>query len=107
MGVLVRAIWNGMVLAESADTIRLEGNHYFPPESLNVAYFADRATTSVCPWKGMGSYDDVVAGGRRHHDAAWYSPDPSQAAAGIAGRVACAAGCGRWSRVCGVGGLGK
>lgn len=75
-------------MAESEDTVRLEGNHYFPPESLNREFFADSSTTSVCPWKGRASYYDVVVDGEVNRAAAWHYPDPSAAAANIKGRVA-------------------
>lgn len=83
-----RALWNGAVLAESADTVVVEANHYFPPESLNWEYFRPSSTHTVCGWKGQASYLDVVVDGKVNSDAAWYYPDPKPAAARITGRVA-------------------
>jgi uncharacterized protein (DUF427 family) len=84
----MRAIWNGAILAESDQTIVVEGNHYFPPDSLHLEYFADSDTHTVCPWKGAASYLTVVVDGRRNPDAAWVYRNPSGAAAPIAGYVA-------------------
>ena len=83
-----KATWNGVVLAESEDTVVIEGNHYFPIERINGEYFADSTFHSVCPWKGIASYYDVVVEGRVNSGAAWYYPTPSPAAADIKGRVA-------------------
>ncbi len=83
-----RAVWNGVVLAESDQTVKLEGNHYFPPESLNRQYFTASSTTSTCPWKGRASYYDVTVDGAVNPAAAWYYPDPSPAARTIKGHVA-------------------
>jgi uncharacterized protein (DUF427 family) len=76
------------VLAESDRTEVVEGNHYFPGESLNRQYVEPSATHTTCPWKGEASYYDVVVNGERNHDAAWYYPDPKPAARQIEGRVA-------------------
>ena len=84
----MKAIWNDTVLAESDDTVVVEGNHYFPVDSLHAAYFRDSAHHSTCPWKGEASYKDVVVDGRINADAAWYYPQPKEAAARIKGRVA-------------------
>ena len=84
----MRAIWNETVLAESDDTVVVEGNHYFPPDSVNWAYFNASDTTSVCPWKGTASYHSVVVNGQENTDAAWYYPEPKPAAADIRDRVA-------------------
>jgi uncharacterized protein (DUF427 family) len=81
----VRAIWNGRVLAESDTTRVVEGNHYFPPESVQAAYFEDSTTHTTCSWKGVASYKHVVVDGARNVDAAWYYPDPTPAAAQIRG----------------------
>ena len=62
---MVRATWNGVVLAESDDTVVVEGNHYFPPDALDRAYFAPSDHESVCPWKGQASYHDIVVDGWR------------------------------------------
>ncbi len=83
-----KAVWNGAVLAESDETIVVEGNHYFPPESINRDYFADSTNHSRCYWKGQASYYDVVVNGDSNSDAAWYYPDPSQAANEIKDYVA-------------------
>ncbi len=84
----MKALWNDTVLAESDDTVVVEGNHYFPIDSVNPAYLEKSATHTTCPWKGVASYYTVVVDGRRNPDAAWYYPSPSPAAAGIKGRVA-------------------
>ena len=85
---MFRAVWNGVVLAETDRTVRLEGNHYFPPESLNRAYFQDSATKTVCPWKGLARYYTIAADGEVNPDAAWYYRRPSPLARRIKGRVA-------------------
>lgn len=84
----MRAVWNNTVLAESDDTVVVEGNHYFPPDSIHSEYFrpSDRHTT--CPWKGEASYYDVVVGAEVNRDAAWYYPEVKEAAANIKGRIA-------------------
>ncbi len=84
----MQATWNGAVLAESDETIVIEGNHYFPPQSVNAEYFEDSDTHTVCPWKGTASYRSVVVDGERNADAAWYYPTPKDAAAEIAGYYA-------------------
>ena len=83
-----QAIWNGVVLAESEDTIVVEGNHYFPPDSINREYFSKSSTTTVCPWKGVASYYDIEIDGKVNGSAAWYYPDPSKAAKHIKGYIA-------------------
>jgi uncharacterized protein (DUF427 family) len=84
----VKAIWNGAVLAESDQTVVVEGNHYFPPEALRREFFRESGHHTLCPWKGTASYYDVVVGGQTNANAAWYYPNPSDAARNIAGRVA-------------------
>ena len=84
----MKAIWNGQVLADSTETVVVEGNHYFPPSSLHQQFFKPSATTTVCPWKGTASYYDVVVDGKVNKDAAWLYPQPKSAAAEITGRVA-------------------
>jgi uncharacterized protein (DUF427 family) len=84
----MRATWGGAVIAESDDTVVVEGNHYFPAESLRREHLAPSDTTSVCPWKGTASYYSVVVDGRTNTDAAWEYRDPKPAAREIAGRVA-------------------
>jgi len=83
-----KAIWNGTVIAESETTVELEGNHYFPPQSLHREYLKPSKTTSQCPWKGKASYFDIEVGGQRNADAAWYYPEPSAAAQQIKDHVA-------------------
>ncbi|ALE07369.1 hypothetical protein AL755_20910 [Arthrobacter sp. ERGS1:01] len=80
---MYRASWNGTVIAESAKTIEIEGNQYFPPDSVDRTLLTETPTTSVCPWKGLASYYTVTANGQSNPDAAWYYPDPKPAAAEI------------------------
>jgi uncharacterized protein (DUF427 family) len=84
----MKATWNGQVLAESEDTIVVEGNHPFPPDSLHREFFRDSDTHTICPWKGLASYLDVVVDGQSNRDAAWYYPEPKEAAEHITGYVA-------------------
>jgi uncharacterized protein (DUF427 family) len=84
----VRAVWNGTVIAESDRTIKLEGNHYFPPEDVRREHLEPSSHHSICPWKGTASYYDVVVDGERNLAAAWYYPAPSRAAAQIEDHVA-------------------
>ena len=83
-----KAIWNNTIIAESPATEIVEGNLYFPADSLHRQYFRDSGTQSVCPWKGTASYYSVTVDGKENRDAAWYYPTPKPAAAQIAGRVA-------------------
>lgn len=83
-----KAIWNGNVVAESETTEEVEGNTYFPPESVNKEYLKPSETTSTCPWKGEAHYYHVKAGGKVNSDAAWYYPQPKDAARHIKGYVA-------------------
>ncbi len=83
-----RATWNGAVIAESDDTVVVEGNHYFPRASLHTEYLVPSDRTTVCHWKGTASYYDVVVDGATNPAAAWYYPEPSEAAAMIIDRVA-------------------
>jgi len=85
---MATASWNGTVLSESDDTVVVEGNHYFPREAVRDDVLVDSARTSVCPWKGTASYFSVVVDGQTNADAAWYYPEPKDAAAEIRGRVA-------------------
>lgn len=82
------ARWNGAVIAESDDTVVVEGNHYFPPESVNEALLEASASHTRCPWKGEASYKSIVVDGKRNPDAVWFYPDPLPAAAEIRGRFA-------------------
>jgi uncharacterized protein (DUF427 family) len=84
----MRAIWNDAILAESVDTVEVEGNHYFPPESVNREYVTGSDTTTDCPWKGRARYYDVEVAGRRIKDAAWYYPEPKPDAEHIRDHVA-------------------
>lgn len=84
----MKAMWNGRVIAESDDTIVVEGNHYFPKEAIDSRYLAASDKHTVCPWKGQANYYDVVVDGVRNAAAAWYYPDAKEAARHIEGRVA-------------------
>ncbi|MFM2438459.1 MAG: hypothetical protein RLZ55_1278 [Actinomycetota bacterium] len=84
----MRATWNGTVIAESDDTVVVEGNHYFPRAAINEEFFTASGTHTTCPWKGEASYLNVVVDGASNPDAAWYYPQPKTAAAEIEGRVA-------------------
>jgi uncharacterized protein (DUF427 family) len=84
----MKAIWNGSTLAESDQTVVVEGNHYFPIASIETEYFRKSQTHTTCHWKGQASYYDVVVGDQVNKDAAWYYPDPSEAAKEIKDRVA-------------------
>ena len=84
----MKAIWNDTVLAESDDTEVVEGNHYFPPESIDKDLFEASDHTSVCPWKGTASYFSLVVDGERNENAAWTYPNPKDAASEIKDHVA-------------------
>jgi uncharacterized protein (DUF427 family) len=84
----MKATWKGTVLAESDDTVVVEGNHYFPAASLRREHFRESATHTFCPWKGRASYFSLEVDGQVNRDAAWYYPEPKSGAARIAGRVA-------------------
>lgn len=83
-----RATWNGVVLAESDKTVIVEGNHYFPPESINRHYFRPGENHTVCPWKGVASYYDLEVEGQINRGAAWYYPEPKPAARNIKDYIA-------------------
>jgi uncharacterized protein (DUF427 family) len=85
---MVKAIWNGVIVAESDDTVVVEGNHYFPADAIRPELFKPSATTSICPWKGTANYRSLVVDGKENADAAWYYADPKEAAANIRGRIA-------------------
>lgn len=85
---MTKAIWNGVVLAESDETIVVEGNHYFPLESVDPSHVKASTTHTRCWWKGTASYYDVDVDGAVNADAAWYYPDPLEAASQIKGHVA-------------------
>lgn len=84
----MKAIWNGAVLAESDNTVVVEGNHYFPADSINKAYFKGSELHTVCPWKGTASYYTIDVDGKENKDAAWYYPDTKEAADKIKGMIA-------------------
>ncbi len=84
----LKAVWNGVVLAESDRTVKLEGNHYFPPDSLNREYFVPSTKRTVCPRKGTATYLSIEAGDERNEAAAWTYPNPSRAADEIRDHVA-------------------
>ncbi|MFN4251602.1 DUF427 domain-containing protein [Deinococcus sp.] len=84
----MKATWNGEVIAQSADTVVVEGNHYFPADSVNPAYLIPSDTHTTCPWKGEASYHTLRVGGQDNRDAAWHYPAPKDAARQIAGRIA-------------------
>ena len=85
---MVRATWNGTVLAESDQTVVVENNHYFPADSLVQEHFRAAENTSFCPWKGTANYYDVVVGDAVNAGAAWYYKEPKDAAKEIKDRVA-------------------
>jgi uncharacterized protein (DUF427 family) len=84
----MKAIWNGIVVAESEKTIVVEGNHYFPPVSAEKKYFSDSLTTSMCGWKGTANYHTLLVDGEENIDAVWVYRDPKSAAAEIKGYFA-------------------
>ena len=84
----MKATWHGATLAESDDTVVVEGNHYFPANSINSAYFRESATHTTCPWKGEASYHDIIVNGDANKDAAWYYPNPKEAARSFKDRIA-------------------
>ena len=84
----MKAIWNEAVLAESNDTVVVEGNHYFPADSIEREYFQESATHTICPWKGEASYYTVAVDGKTNPDAAWFYSDPKPEAAEIKDYVA-------------------
>jgi uncharacterized protein (DUF427 family) len=84
----MKAVWNGITLAESDKTIVVEGNHYFPPDAIHREYFKETPTHTVCGWKGLASYYTVGVDGKSNPDAAWFYPDPKPEAAQIKDYVA-------------------
>ncbi len=84
----MKAVWHKTILAESRDTIVVEGNHYFPPESIKKEYLRESDTHTTCPWKGLASYYDIVVDGELNKDAAWYYPEPKEGAKHIRDYVA-------------------
>jgi uncharacterized protein (DUF427 family) len=85
---MAKAEWNGVTIADSDDTVVVEGNHYFPVGAVAPALLKPSATTTVCGWKGIANYYTLVAGGAENRDAAWYYAEPKAAAAEIKGRLA-------------------
>jgi len=84
----MKAIWNSQIIAESDDTIVIEGNHYFPPGSIKKEFFKESAKQTTCPWKGAASYYNIDVDGVINNDAAWHYPEPKDAAKKIKDRVA-------------------
>jgi uncharacterized protein (DUF427 family) len=85
---MAKATWEGAVIAESDDCIMVEGNHYFPADSVRMQFLEPTSRTTVCNWKGVANYYDILVKGRRNPGAAWYYPAPLPAASKIQGRVA-------------------
>lgn len=81
----MKAVWNGKVVAKSDVTVTIEGNHYFPPTSIESEYFVQNEHHTLCPWKGQASYYDLVVDGRTNESAAWYYPEPLPGAKSIVG----------------------
>jgi len=86
--ITMKAIWNNQVIAESDDTIVVENNHYFPPQSVNKTYLETTPIHTTCPWKGQASYYSLIVDGEKNQDAAWYYPEPKEAAKHITNYVA-------------------
>lgn len=84
----MKATWNNVEIAKSENTVVVEGNHYFPPETINRDYVQESSTHTTCPWKGEASYYNVVVNGEVNKNAAWYYPEPRDAAAEIKNHVA-------------------
>jgi len=84
----IKALWQGTVVAESDDTVAIEGNQYFPLSAIQKKYFEDSDTRTSCPWKGVASYFHVTVNGERHDDAAWWYPEPKSGAEQVKDRVA-------------------
>jgi uncharacterized protein (DUF427 family) len=85
---MTKAIWNNTVIAESNETIVVEGNHYFPPDAVKRKYFQENSQHTTCPWKGVASYFDIVVDENINRGAAWYYPEPKSAASNIKNYVA-------------------
>jgi uncharacterized protein (DUF427 family) len=84
----MKAVWNKEIIAESDETIIVEGNHYFPPKSIKKEYFIENNEQTTCPWKGLAHYYDIDIDGKKNTSAAWYYPKPKQAAENIKNYVA-------------------
>ena len=88
MRIMAKAMWEGAVLAESSQTVEVEGNQYFPPDAIRKEHFRSSEQHTVCPWKGTASYYDVEVNGKRNAGAAWFYPESKPAAKQIKGYVA-------------------
>jgi uncharacterized protein (DUF427 family) len=86
--MMARALWNGVVIAESDKTVMVEGNHYFPRDSVKAEYLKGTDTHTTCPWKGLASYYSLEVNGKVNKDAAWYYPEPKTAASHIKDHIA-------------------
>ena len=84
----MKAIWKDTVIAESDETVVVEGNHYFPPDAIHEEYFKPSQTHTICPWKGTASYYTLDVDGQQNPDAAWFYPETKDAAKNIKGRIA-------------------
>lgn len=84
----MKAVWNDTVIAESNETVVIEGNHYFPKESIQCQFFKESQTTTICGWKGTANYYHLDVNGQVNNDAAWYYPDPKDAAKNIKNHIA-------------------
>jgi uncharacterized protein (DUF427 family) len=84
----MKAIWNGQVIAQSEKTLQIEGNHYFPTDTVDSNFLSDSQTTTFCSWKGTANYYNVEVNGKQNKDSAWYYADPSNAALKIKGYIA-------------------
>lgn len=84
----MKAIWNGQIIAESDETVVVEGNHYFPPGTIKDEFFKESTKQTGCPWKGTASYYHIEVDGKTNNDAAWHYPEPKEAAKEIKGHVA-------------------
>jgi len=85
---MVKAAWNGKVIAESNECKGIEGNYYFPPESIKKEFFKVSETTTVCRWKGDAKYYNIIVDGKENKDAAWYYPEPKEKAKEIKNHIA-------------------
>jgi len=84
----MKAIWNNQIIAESSETIQVEGNHYFPPQSVNKQFLKNSSTHTTCPWKGEAAYNSLEVGGMKNKDAAWFYNNPKYAAQKLKNYVA-------------------
>ncbi len=85
---MIKAVWNGKILAESNDTVIVDRKHYFPKKDVNFEFLEDSQTHTTCPWKGEASYYTVVVDGKKNNDAAWYYPNPKEKAEHIGSHIA-------------------